>query len=309
MSTNHLAKVLAAELDEGRRRTLDVYERWSAIPLVLTALTWMVGFFLITDPLLHPMYAENAGHLIRISYLIFVIDVCIRFVLIGSLRIFLRTTWPVLIALLVPVLRLVLVVLLILRITRKRTLLAEKVFAFAALALVIVVVLGGLFTLMFEIRDPSANITSLGDASWWAMVTVVTVGYGDYYPITIGGRLVAVVVMLGGAAVVSSFTAAIASRWIGNSRGESSQATVVDTVTEDVLGDPDPVVSPMVSDAVSHVDHLQAEVTRLSGLVERLLRHHGVPDGTDVTHGAVGAGEGAAAADSPAQPPTPPRGE
>ena len=303
MSTNRVANILATELDEGRRRTLDIYERWSAIPLVLTALTWMVGFFLATDPLLRPMYAENAGHLIRITYLIFVIDVCIRFVLIGSLRIFLRTTWPVLVALLVPVLRLVLVVLLILRITRKRTLLAEKVFAFAALALVIVVVLGGLFTLMCEIRDPSANITSLGDASWWAIVTVVTVGYGDFYPITIGGRIVAVIVMLGGAAVVSSFTAAIASRWIGSSQSASTPPTVVDTVTDAVLGDPDPVVSPLVSDAVSHVDHLQAEVTRLSGLVERLLRHHGVPDGTDVTNGAAGAdgsAESRTAADTPA---------
>ncbi len=35
---------------------------------------------------------------------------------------------------------------------------------------------------------PDANIVTVGDALWWAAVTVATVGYGDYYPVTVGGR-------------------------------------------------------------------------------------------------------------------------
>src|SRR5262249_47887949 len=37
-----------------------------------------------------------------------------------------------------------------------------------------------------------ADITKVGDALWWAVVTVATVGYGDYYPVTTFGRIIAV---------------------------------------------------------------------------------------------------------------------
>ena len=48
----------------------------------------------------------------------------------------------------------------------------------------------------------NATITTLPDALWWAMVTVTTVGYGDRYPVTTGGRLVASVLMVVGIALL-----------------------------------------------------------------------------------------------------------
>ena len=55
-----------------------------------------------------------------------------------------------------------------------------------------------------ERASPDANIVTFGDAIWWAFVTITTVGYGDYYPVTTPGRVVAVLLMAGGVAVLSS---------------------------------------------------------------------------------------------------------
>ncbi|WP_378147814.1 potassium channel family protein [Cnuibacter sp. UC19_7] len=63
-------------------------------------------------------------------------------------------------------------------------------------------------------RDvPDASITSFGDALWWAFVTITTVGYGDYSPVTFEGRVIAVFLMLGGIALLGTVTATLAS-WI-----------------------------------------------------------------------------------------------
>lgn len=54
-----------------------------------------------------------------------------------------------------------------------------------------------------------SNIRSFGDAVWWACVTMATVGYGDYYPVTIPGRILAVILMIGGVAIVGTASATI----------------------------------------------------------------------------------------------------
>ncbi|MFC5060793.1 potassium channel family protein [Actinomycetospora atypica] len=61
-------------------------------------------------------------------------------------------------------------------------------------------------------RDaPEASITSFGEATWWVLTTITTVGYGDRYPVTTEGRFVAAGLMLGGIAIVGTVTAAIAT--------------------------------------------------------------------------------------------------
>lgn len=64
-----------------------------------------------------------------------------------------------------------------------------------------------------ERRSPDANITSFGDACWWAVVTMTTVGYGDQYPVTSTGRIVGFGLMLGGIALLGVVTATLAS-WL-----------------------------------------------------------------------------------------------
>jgi voltage-gated potassium channel len=58
---------------------------------------------------------------------------------------------------------------------------------------------------------PDANITDFGDAIWWAVTTMTTVGYGDRYPVTSAGRMVAFALMIGGIALLGTATATLAS--------------------------------------------------------------------------------------------------
>jgi voltage-gated potassium channel len=58
-----------------------------------------------------------------------------------------------------------------------------------------------------------STINSFGKALWWSITTVTTVGYGDVYPVTNTGRLIAVMLMIGGISLVGVVTAALAS-WI-----------------------------------------------------------------------------------------------
>ena len=66
----------------------------------------------------------------------------------------------------------------------------------------------------FEKGAPGANITSLSDSFWWGIVTFLTVGYGDRYPVTFPGRSVAALLMLSGVACVGIITAKISSLFL-----------------------------------------------------------------------------------------------
>lgn len=85
-----------------------------------------------------------------------------------------------------------------------------------------VIIIAAAFVVMFiytislavyrqERYAPGGNIHSFGDAVWWACVTMATVGYGDYYPVTVPGRILAVVLMMGGIAIVGTASATIVS--------------------------------------------------------------------------------------------------
>jgi voltage-gated potassium channel len=69
-------------------------------------------------------------------------------------------------------------------------------------------------------QGPDVNIKTPEDALWWSFTTVTTVGYGDRYPTTTEGRMIAVVLMMAGIGLLGSFTALIASYFLGNQEAE-----------------------------------------------------------------------------------------
>src|SRR3954467_3511295 len=62
-----------------------------------------------------------------------------------------------------------------------------------------------------ESRSPDANIKSGGDALWWAIVTITTVGYGDFFPVTGLGRITAFFVMVAGIGIIGALASILAS--------------------------------------------------------------------------------------------------
>jgi voltage-gated potassium channel len=73
---------------------------------------------------------------------------------------------------------------------------------------------GAWLVLLFEKYAPGSNIHTYPEALWWAIVTVTTVGYGDRFPVSGGGRTVAVILMLVGIGLIGVLTATVASVFI-----------------------------------------------------------------------------------------------
>lgn len=82
------------------------------------------------------------------------------------------------------------------------------------LAAAVFVLDGAIIVYLFERHAPGSNIHTLGDAVWWAFVTVTTVGYGDFYPVTTWGRITACFIMGTGLLTLAVVTAQVASSFV-----------------------------------------------------------------------------------------------
>ena len=96
---------------------------------------------------------------------------------------------------------------------RIRSVLTHRGLHFVLLAATGIVVASAALVLSFEQHAKGSNIHNYADALWWAVVTVTTIGYGDHYPVTFEGRVVAVGLMIAGIALIGVITASVAS-WL-----------------------------------------------------------------------------------------------
>lgn len=81
--------------------------------------------------------------------------------------------------------------------------------------------IGAVAILGAEGDAPGSNISSFGDALWWALVTTTTVGYGDFFPVTVPGRVIAGVLMLVGISLIGVVTASVAAWFVRLTTAES----------------------------------------------------------------------------------------
>jgi voltage-gated potassium channel len=68
-----------------------------------------------------------------------------------------------------------------------------------------------ILVVQFESRSPDSNITTGGDALWWGIVTMTTVGYGDFFPVTTAGRFTGAFVMFAGIGIIGALASILAS--------------------------------------------------------------------------------------------------
>lgn len=82
-----------------------------------------------------------------------------------------------------------------------------------AVALPLIFIISGI-VLYAEQGAPNANILTYPEAVWWAVVTITTVGYGDYYPVTTLGRSMAVILMFFGIGIIGVLSSYLATMFI-----------------------------------------------------------------------------------------------
>ncbi|MFJ5264755.1 potassium channel family protein [Streptomyces sp. NPDC088387] len=98
---------------------------------------------------------------------------------------------------------------------RREGSLHRKVAGAATAVLLAVMLVGSYAVVEAERGAPRAQLTTYPRALWWAVETATTVGYGDFYPVTLWGRVIAVVVMIVGITAYGMVTAALATWFVG----------------------------------------------------------------------------------------------
>ena len=118
------------------------------------------------------------------------------------------------------------------------------------------------FILYYESPIPESNIKTVSDAFWWAFTTVSTVGYGDRYPVTDGGRIVGLSLMLVGIALFSVVTGTLA-QWFVRSRNTNEPAKDASAVAPDSLGEIRALLEEQHQRYQQSLDHLDARIAEL----------------------------------------------
>lgn len=211
------------------------WEQHTEWPLALVALAFLAMYSV--QVLGHPGQHESRflGAASWIAWSLFVVDYFVRLRLAPNRREwFVRHIFDLLIVVL-PMLR-------PLRLLRLLVLVGalQKVAGNAVRGRILLYTISGVSLMIYvtslaildqERDQPGATINSFGNAIWWAITTVTTVGYGDLYPITVTGRIIAVLLMIGGISLIGVVTASLAS-WIVQRVAETDSANRAATAAQ-----------------------------------------------------------------------------
>jgi voltage-gated potassium channel len=171
-----------------------------------------------------------------ITWCFFGVDLAVRVTLAERRLSYLIHHWYDLLVIVLPLLRplrlLRLIPLLSVLNRRARTRLRGRVAVYVVGGAALLAFVAALAVLDAERHSPDANIVDFGDAIWWAVTTMATVGYGDRYPITGVGRLVAFGLMVGGIALLGTVTATVASWLVDAVAAEKQQGDDVQAMIQ-----------------------------------------------------------------------------
>lgn len=222
-----------------RLRAQEGYARWvrgTDGPLLVLAVLFVVVLVAPYLRQLTPAEAAAASVANVVIWGVFAFDYAARLYLAGDRRRFARTHVLDLVVVLLPFLR-PLRALRVVRVLRlavvagyahgraARTIYA-RVSTYVISGVIVSVLVAGVGVREAERGAADANIRSVPDGLWWAATTITTVGYGDRFPTTTIGRLIAVGLMLIGIALLGIVTATIAGWFIERLR--RVQESVVD---------------------------------------------------------------------------------
>ena len=205
----------------GRHDLVDRIERITRLPMVLVGVAWLVIAILVLTA-----DANGSASLALVGCLFglwatLLVEYLVRLVVTPDRLTYLKRRWVEPATVVVPPLqgwhfvgmeKTSLVV-------REAELRVEVILKHHSLFRVLLAAAGTLFAgawlvLLFEQNAKGSNIHNYPDALWWAIVTVTTVGYGDRFPTTGGGRAIAVILMLVGIGLIGVLTATVASVFI-----------------------------------------------------------------------------------------------
>ncbi len=234
-------------------------ERWQTAtewPLAAAAVVFLIAYSI--EVIVQPPADVTAWLelMIGITWVVFLADYFVNLVLAPQRWRWFYTHLFDLLIVVLPILR-------PLRLLRLVTLLAilnktagaafrGRVIIYAAGAAALLVYVAALAVVDAE-RGGDGSIQSFHEGLWWAFVTITTVGYGDYSPVTGTGQLVAVGVMIGGITLIGVVTATLAS-WIVEKVEQNAEKkdTLVQSATQ------------------SEIDGLTAEIVALRAIIEAL---------------------------------------
>jgi voltage-gated potassium channel len=270
---NHEEGIVPTPMDEtGRLRRFEQRAEW---PMAAAAVTFLVGFTVqvIVQP--HGSWSTATNFVMSVAWGIFGLDYVARLYLASDRRRwFLRHLLDLAVVAL-PLFR-------PLRLFRLLFLIAviEKAIGQAIRGRVILYTASGALLLIYacslsilqvERARPGSSINNLGDALWWSLETVTTVGYGDKSPHTTLGKLIAATLMIGGIGVVSLITASLAS-WIVERVTEEDTASQAITETH---------IDALRAGVEQQIDSLRAEIKALTDVLSEHRTSSDPGSGTD----------------------------
>ena len=198
--------------------TLKQWQNQMAKPTLIFSLIYTISFiypvYFYPSPLIIQEICRWTNHIV---WAIFLLDYLVMFKLAPNKKKFVSTHIFELILVALPFVRMLRPLRAVVFIGqagfRSRRQLLRNIWWVVSVASLLMIIIMGAAILDIERSVPNSNIKTPSDAIWWAFVTITTVGYGDKYPVSIEGRLVAGFLIVFGVIMLATITGALAA-WI-----------------------------------------------------------------------------------------------